>query len=1556
MSPIRLWSICVFVSLCKKFDHATTFGSFRVSDLSGHTAHLATVPKENKMSDLAELVKLAKELGLSGEEAKAFVKEQQDHQRDYEEQQRKREEKRKKEERMYEEQQRKEEEERRKEERASEEQQRKEEELREERREQRRKEEREYEARRRKEEQDYEQTKHERALQLLEAQSRMDRQQDVSFHQPSGSFAFGRGRSSTPNLISTPKFEDHKTKDVRQYLTLFESIMIQNNFAQESWALALRTAVMGSKLSDYIETLTEYSDMKREILLICGHSPQDLWRELVSQRQLVDESFRQFTARTKRRLETFFELATAEGEISETDTLLKYIILDKVTPGLKTHLVENKISSMSFEEFQIAGSSYQEAHGRPGAAQTAADQSGTLDYMSEVPRSVDQATTSVWRVTVEDTRKKIAEMEMPKRRAFVLENRLCFNCLKPGHQVTHCRSFKRCQVCHRKHDTLLHEQVPARRTNELSSGSTADRANGRSTGEVESQKINMAAARLSTDVDFANRKVFLMTAAAKVRSATGEHKHVRILFDGGAQASFVSRKFAAAVQAEVLSHARITIQGFGTESETTTAPIHNIGLVDTKGQIHHIRCIQRDTLNLDICPVPTYVARWWHEKGGMELSDVTRGEDETVSILIGADYLHTFLKGRVERNGEIAFETDFGLVLSGPSHINPRLTTETIAETSQVHVTQVRKVAVDIEFLWELEQPAENIRTLPAFPMRKDGRKYEVGLLWKDERRPEDNKAQAVASARTLMKRLERSNQREAYENILMKEYVELDAIEPEPEPTTEGYYMPHHAIIREEAVTTKVRVVFNASAARKGTQALNDVLDPGPSLLPQLPGLLIRFREFKFAIQGDIRKAFFMIGIKEEDRQYLRFVWPNEKGEMSVWRLKKLPFGVNCAPFIMGAVINHHLDEAALVDPRNKEIICLMKKSFYVDDLISSLPNRNEVSEFQEESTKIMQQAGMELRKWRRNDYDGSMSNGSEAKVLGLCWNDTQDTIHVCDPLGIEQDPEVEVNQAPRTRRQLLHLVASLFDPLGMVCPVTIVGKIILQAAWKDTLEWDEEMSEPLQRQAREWWGDLKKIQSFKVERWCGATPETEHTLHCFSDASETAYGCCIYITSPTTRHLVYAKAKVAPVKRQTLARLELQAAFMASSALDMVCNHVRTPICEVHCWTDSLTTFHWLNKPPHHWKTWVANRVAAIQEVGLKWNTEWHHCPGVLNPADLVSRGVSLEKLEASKWLKGPDWITSKEMWPLRTEVQEHQLVAETRVFSVQVTEKWWERFSSWDKIQRIMRVILRWRHFKDRTVNIARKVEISLWQIIQRDVFGEDLTTIKNGKSVSSSSKIHKFNPFLDEDGVLRVGGRLQQTTWPFERKHPVLLDKHHLTELLVRHHHIERKHQGVEGLVAFIRRSLWIIGGRKMIRKMKDKCIVCRKFDANPIDEIIAPLPAERVNYTYPFGICGVDYAGPLLANGGGRICKVWVALFVCATTRAVHLEMVTNLTTDEFLLAFRRFIARRAKPQKIFSDNATTFRAAAEAIQCTWEFNPPAAPWFGGFYERLVQSV
>ena len=143
------------------------------------------------------------------------------------------------------------------------------------------------------------------------------------------------------------------------------------------------------------------------------------------------------------------------------------------------------------------------------------------------------------------------------------------------------------------------------------------------------------------------------------------------------------------------------------------------------------------------------------------------------------------------------------------------------------------------------------------------------------------------------------------------------------------------------------------------------------------------------------------------------------------------------------------------------------------------------------------------------------------------------------------------------------------------------------------------------------------------EVERWCGARPGDDHIVHCFADASEQAYGCCIYLLCPgaSQQHLIYAKARVVPVKKQSLAHLELQAALLASTSLDMVCGNLRANIRDVHCWTDSLTPYHWLQKASHSWKTWVANRVAAVQEVAKKWNAIWHHCPGVLNPADMAS-----------------------------------------------------------------------------------------------------------------------------------------------------------------------------------------------------------------------------------------------------------------------------------------------------------------------------------------------
>ena len=134
------------------------------------------------------------------------------------------------------------------------------------------------------------------------------------------------------------------------------------------------------------------------------------------------------------------------------------------------------------------------------------------------------------------------------------------------------------------------------------------------------------------------------------------------------------------------------------------------------------------------------------------------------------------------------------------------------------------------------------------------------------------------------------------------------------------------------------------------------------------------------------------------------------------------------------------------------------------------------------------------------------------------------------------------------------------------------------------------------------------------------------------------------------------------------------------------------------------------------------------------------------------------------------------------------------------------------------------------------------------------------------------------------------------------------------------------------------------------------MVCKRFDGKPCDEDTAPLPQAKVTFKKPFHTCGVDFAGPLYGKDNDLAVKIWIALFVCATTRAVHLEVVSSLSAEDFLLAFRRFSARRGRPSEMISDNATNFRAAAKLLAISWSFNPPAAPWFGGFYERLVRGV
>ena len=300
------------------------------------------------------------------------------------------------------------------------------------------------------------------------------------------------------------------------------------------------------------------------------------------------------------------------------------------------------------------------------------------------------------------------------------------------------------------------------------------------------------------------------------------------------------------------------------------------------------------------------------------------------------------------------------------------------------------------------------------------------------------------------------------------------------------------------------------------------------------------------------------------------------------------------------------------------------------------------------------------------------------------------------------------------------------------------------------------------------------------------------------------------------------------------------------------------------------------------------------------------------------------------------------------------------ESKVCQVTVENErqpWYRRLSRWTRLLGVARCLLRWKYRGSANQGkLEKRSKEVLLHAIQQDCFPEEMRCLQLSKCIPRTSRLFQFKPFLDQAGIIRVGGRLSYSKLPEITKHPVILAEHPTVRALLEHLHLKSLHQGVDAVLALAREQYCIIGDRRLLRNIKRRCVTCRRYCATVADEVSTDLPTDRVVWERPFFMCGIDYAGPLFVKTDQGTSKVWIALFVCGTTRAVHLELVDSLTAADFILAWRRFTARRSRPQRVRSDNATVFVAAAKILHVEWIFNPPAAPWFGGFYERMVRSV
>lgn len=594
-------------------------------------------------------------------------------------------------------------------------------------------------------------------------------------------------------------------------------------------------------------------------------------------------------------------------------------------------------------------------------------------------------------------------------------------------------------------------------------------------------------------------------------------------------------------------------------------------------------------------------------------------------------------------------------------------------------------------------------------------------------------------------------------------------------------------------------------------------------------------------------------------------------------------------------------------------------------------------------------------------------------------------------------------------TKRRILSEIAQLFDQLGWLSPVIVLSKILMQNLWKEQTGWDDPVSQSIATLWSQYKEDLHNINNITIPRCIVDTIPSSCELGGFCDASEKAYGAVVYLLSHSSHGgrvaLVTSKTRVAPSKTISLPRLELCGASLLAQLISSVKKALKLPEdTAVRAWSDSTVVLAWIKSHPSRWKTFVANRVTTIQE--LIPSSCWYHVPGTENPADICSCGLFARDLVSSSlWWDGPSWLLSSSRGPSspievgdenlqQIKDAERNVVVVTAALTAQHDLSLLYRYSDLTHLTRITAWILRFtKNCKPQSARTSGPLTpaelrqaLHTWiKITQSLSFHQEIYAIKYNKPLSKSSQILSLNPFLDSDSILRVGGRLRNATKiSSDQRNPILLPRHsQLTELLIRSLHLRHLHAGPTLLMSISQQHYWILRVRDAVRFQIRRCVTCTRHKAITQQQLMGDLPASRVNPSYPFQRCGVDYAGPFLLRPDIPRSKVsvkaYLALFVCFSTRACHLELVSSLSTDGFLAALRRFVARRGKPTDIHSDCGTNFVGANKELQelknlaisqthndlvakslagegIKWHFNPPGSPHFGGIWESGVKSV
>ena len=1177
--------------------------------------------------------------------------------------------------------------------------------------------------------------------------------------------------------------------------------------------------------------------------------------------------------------------------------------------------------------------------------------------------------------------------------------------------VLNCTWKFRCPVCHKKHHTLLHndeidqQQQPVTSCTSMENKTTESSTTSMATSATNLYPINE---QLSQSI--------LSTALFYVTNQTGQRFICRALLDSGSMSSFITEKCCQRLNLS-RRNCRKIVNGVGNVEAGTTREITTLFITSMTSNESYLEVdahiLSRITSNLPEFSINR--SDLSHFKN-LQLADPFFNVSCEIDILI--EHFFQILKSkRIQgsNNQPTAQETIFGWIIGGKWESSPKslttLTTQTIQHSSaEVNIDKILRTFWEIEELVQPVHLTEDEKLCESHFQQNYKRQNGRFVL----KLPLKNEIEKLGSSLPLAINCLKSTERKLMKDELyrhqnvkfMAEYEQLGHMRKlsEDEVKKFGYYIPHHGIMSIIGEKVKFRVVFNASAKTSTGVSLNDQLLCGPPVQSFIYSIMVRYRQHKYVFSCDIEKMYRQFLIHPDDSHLQRIVWRNSPDEpIKHYELVTVTYGTASVPFLATRALNQlAMDNMNLYKDAAQSLL----EDVYVDDIMTGTNSIESIMALKSNIITILDEAGMKLAKWVSNCSEIIEDVNQEQSVKEI---NVQDAVSV---LGIKWSPARDVfifkinlpESTTITKRSILSEASRTFDPIGWLAPIIVRIKIFYQQLWLIPVSWDDELPLDIQNEWRIMRAELKQIERISIPRWY-QTESDSIELHGFGDASELAYGAVVYIRSSVDENLwhcnlVSAKTKVAPIKKLSIPRLELCAAVLTVELMNQVKNALKFNHIKMFYWSDSTTVLGWLSSHPSRWSTFIANRTSQILQMSHR--DHWFHVTSKNNPADLASRGSSPLQLATNQlWWSGPEFLTSPERdWPKQ---RYHSTLVEAKekvnVLVVYNTTSFigdlLEKHSTLYRINKVVAIMMRFinncrvhhsKHLK-RKGGLIDKEDMSNALILiikhsHHEQFQAEISHLQQHQDVSNNSQIQNLKPFMDDQGILRVGGRLQNALIPYDTKHPIILSpKSKITYLLAEDYHQKFFHASSNLLTNLLRHKYWIIRCKDVVKNVNKKCLKCFRLKPQPEEQQMGNLPDARVEFIRPFLKVGCDFCGPFMVyhkrGRGQKPAKHYICLFVCMSTKAIHLELVSSLTTEAFLAAFRRLVCRRGPCSDVYSDCGTNFVGANNYLKevilflklhhddihnqllrdnITWHFNPPASPHQGGLWESMIKSV